>query len=78
MGDIDFDKELSIYLVEARRVLWNKKDDIYKDWNETKKAWTEFCVCLQEDSEAVDVFKKTCKYCHYFLTQKKISFLHFT
>ena len=59
MGDIDFGKELSIYLAEARPVLWDKTDDIYKDRNETKKAWTEVCICLQEDSEAVDVKKKS-------------------
>jgi hypothetical protein len=55
MGDIDFDKELSILLVEFRPVLWNKTDDIYKDRNETKEAWTDVCICIQEDFDAVDV-----------------------
>jgi len=72
IGDIDFDKELSIFLVEARHVLWNKTDDIYKDRNETKQAWREVCVCLQEDFEAVDVQKISChKYCHYLLNTAK-------
>jgi len=48
-GDFDFDIELSISLVEARPVLWDKTDDMYKEKNETKKAWTEVCICLQED-----------------------------
>jgi len=38
MGDFEFDIELLISLEEARPVLWDKTDDIYKDGNETKKA----------------------------------------
>ena len=53
MGDFEFDKELLISLMEARPVLWDKKDDIYKERIETKKAWTEVCTCLQEDFEAL-------------------------
>jgi len=33
--------------------------DIYKDWNETKKARTEVCVCLQKGFEASGDVKKT-------------------
>ena len=54
MGDFEFDTDLLISLVEARPVLWNKTDDIYKDRNETKKAWREVCICLQEDFEALN------------------------
>ena len=57
--DFDFDIELSICLVEPRPVLWNKMGDIYKDWNETKKARTEVCVCLQKGFEASGDVKKT-------------------
>ena len=46
MGDFEFDTDLLISLVEARPVLWDKTDDIYKDRNETKKAWREVCICL--------------------------------
>jgi len=55
--------------VEARPVLWDKTDDIYKDRNETKKAWADVCICLQEDFEALeDVQKSTCrKYRHNLL-----------
>jgi hypothetical protein len=53
MGDFEFDIDLLICLLEARRVFWDKTDDIYKDKNETKKAWREVCICLQEDSEAL-------------------------
>ena len=49
MGDFEFDTDLLISLVEARPVLWNKTDDIYKDRNERKKEWSEVCICLQED-----------------------------
>jgi hypothetical protein len=57
--DFNFDIELSIHLVEARPVLWDKMSDIYKDRNETKKSWTEVCVCLQEGFEASEYVKKT-------------------
>jgi hypothetical protein len=53
MGDFDFVIELLISLVEARPLLWDKTDDMYKDRNETKKAWTEVRICLQEDFEAL-------------------------
>jgi len=53
MGDFEFDIDLLISLVEARPVLWNKTDDIYKDRNEPKKAWKEVCICLQGDFEAL-------------------------
>jgi hypothetical protein len=58
MDDFEFDIDL-ISLVEARPVLWDKTDDIYKDRNETKKAWREICICLQEDFEALGVVKNT-------------------
>ena len=50
-------------------MLWDKTDDIYKDRNETKKAWADVCICLQEDFEALeDVQKSTCrKYRHNLL-----------
>jgi hypothetical protein len=53
MGDFEFDIDLLISLLEARPVLWDKTDDIYKDRNETKKAWGEVCIYLQEDFEAL-------------------------
>ena len=58
MGDFEFDTDLLISLVEARPVLWDKTDDIYKDRKETKNAWREVCICLQEDFEALDDVKK--------------------
>ena len=36
MGDFEFDTDLLISLVEARPVLWDKTDDIYKGRNEKK------------------------------------------
>jgi hypothetical protein len=59
MGDFEFDTDLLMSLVEARPVLWDKTDDIYKDRNETKKAWKEVCICLQEDFESLGDVKKT-------------------
>jgi hypothetical protein len=59
MGDFEFYTELLISLVEARPVLWDRTDGIYKDTNKTKKAWREVCICLQEEFEALDVKKKT-------------------
>ena len=67
MGDCEFDIGLLVSLVEARTVLWNKTD-IYKDRNETKMAWREVCICLQEDFEALDVQKNAfVEYCHNLL-----------
>jgi hypothetical protein len=57
-GDFHFDIELSVSLVVSRPVLWDKTDDSYKDRNKTKQAWTEVCVCLQEDFEALGDVKK--------------------
>jgi len=51
MGDFEFHSDLLISFVEDRPVLWDKTDDIYKDRKETKKAWREVCICLQEDFE---------------------------
>ena len=53
-----FDIELSISLVEASPVLWDKTDGIYKDWIETRNEWAEVCTCLQEDFEALGEVKK--------------------
>jgi hypothetical protein len=53
MGDFEFDIDLLISPVKTRPVLWDKTDGIYKDRNETKKAWREVCICLQEDFEAL-------------------------
>ena len=58
MDDFDFQIDLLISLVEASPVLWDKKDDIYKDRNETEKAWTEVCICLQKDFEDLGDVKK--------------------
>ena len=49
MGDFEFNIGLLISLVEARPVLRDKTDDIYRDRNETKKVRREVCICLQED-----------------------------
>ena len=59
MGDFEFVTDLLISLVEARPVLWDKTDGICKDRNETKKAWREVRICLQEDFEAVGDVQKT-------------------
>jgi hypothetical protein len=69
MGDFEFDTDLLISLVEASPVLWDKTDDIYKDRNETKKAWREICIYLQEDFEALGDHKKPAfvEYCHDLL-----------
>jgi hypothetical protein len=61
MDDFEFDIDLLISLLEARPVLWDKADDIYKDRNETNKACREVCICLQKDFEASgDVKKNFC------------------
>ena len=69
MGNIEFDTELLIFLVEARPVLWDKMDEISKDRNERKKACREVCICLQEDFEALRDVQKIAfaAYCHNLL-----------
>jgi len=51
MGDFEFD-------IDARPVLREKTENIYKDRNEMKKAWREVCICLQEDFVALGDVKK--------------------
>ena len=69
MGDFDFDIDLLISLLEARPVLWDKTNDIYKDRNETKTTWRKVCICLQEDFEALGGVQKNAfgEYCHNLL-----------
>jgi hypothetical protein len=57
-GDFQFDTDLLISLVEARPVLWDKTEDIYKDRIETKKSMARSLICLQEDFEALSDVKK--------------------
>ena len=59
MGDFDFDNDLLISLAEAMTVLWDKTDDIYKDRNETKRAWREVSICLQEEFSVLEDVQKT-------------------
>jgi hypothetical protein len=58
MGDFEFDTDVLICLVEARPGLWDKTHDIYKDRNEKKKAWSDVCICFQENFEALGEVKK--------------------
>ena len=58
MGDFEFDIDLLISLVEARPVLWDKTNDIYKKRTEMKMAWREVSICLQEIFEALRDFQK--------------------
>jgi len=44
MGDFEFDIDLLISLVEARPVLWNKTDDIYKDKRNEKGVERSLCL----------------------------------
>jgi hypothetical protein len=44
--------------VDDRPVMWDKTNGIYKDRIETKKTWTEVCLFLQEDLEALGYVKK--------------------
>jgi hypothetical protein len=69
MGDFEFDIDLLISMVEARPVLWDKTDDIYKDGNKTKKARREVSICLQEDFEALGDVQKNAlvEYCPILL-----------
>ena len=85
MGDFEFDIDLLLSLVDARPVLRDMTDDIYKDRNETKKAWWEVCICLQEDFEVLGDVKINAfgEYCHNLLntgdcnSYKLVFFLHF-
>jgi hypothetical protein len=44
VGDFEVNTELSVSLVEARRVLLYKTDNIFKDRIETKRARREVCT----------------------------------
>jgi len=58
IGDFELDIELLISLVDARPVLWDKKDDVCKDRIETKKARRDICLCLPKYFEALAYVKK--------------------
>jgi hypothetical protein len=71
MVDFEFDIDLFISLVEAKPVLWDKTDDIYKDRDETKKACREVCICFQDFEALRDVQKNTFgEYCHNLFNTK--------
>ena len=63
-------------------MLWDKTDDVYRDRNETKKAWREVCVCLQEHFETLQDAQKNAfgEYCHNLLNTADLNsyfFFHF-
>ena len=63
-------------------MLWDKTDDVYRDRNETKKAWREVCVCLQEHFETLQDAQKNAfgEYCHNLLNAVDLNsyfFFHF-
>jgi hypothetical protein len=65
MGHFEFGIEMLISLVGARPVLCNKKDNIFKDRMETKRAWRRIYICPQEDFEALGMLKNAFgEYCH--------------
>jgi hypothetical protein len=47
----EVDIEILISLVESKPALWDKTAEIYKDRNETKKAWVEVCSALTDGFE---------------------------
>jgi hypothetical protein len=51
MVDFEFDINLLISLVEARSVLWDKTDDIYKDRNETERHGEKFVFVFKKNSK---------------------------
>jgi hypothetical protein len=71
-GDFDFDIDLLISLVEARPVLWDKTDDIYKDRNETKRNEKGMEKSLYLSSRRIQSSRRCSKnafgeYCHNLL-----------
>jgi len=59
MGEFEFVTDLLISVVEAKPVLWEKTDNIYKERKETNKAWKEVCICLQDEFEALGDVQKS-------------------
>ncbi|XP_050311307.1 uncharacterized protein LOC126746927 [Anthonomus grandis grandis] len=55
---LEVDIEFLISLVEARPVLWDKTLSIYKDKNETNKAWRDICVLIKDDFKEMEVAEK--------------------
>lgn len=50
--NLDIDQLIS--LVEAKPVIWDKTLDIYKDRNETKKAWIEIFKEMNNEFENLE------------------------
>ena len=76
MDYFEFNTDLLISLMEARPVLWDKMDDIYKDRNKMKRAWEEVCICLQENFEALGDVKKTASLLFIFLISARKQLWH--
>ncbi|XP_076663647.1 uncharacterized protein LOC143366437 [Andrena cerasifolii] len=58
MDNFEINIELLITHVEGRPVLWDKTLDIYKDRNQTKKAWKEVCKKLKSNFEELSDTEK--------------------
>lgn len=58
MDNFEINIELLIMHVESRPVLWDKTLDIYKDRNQTKKAWKEVCKKLKINFEELSDTEK--------------------
>ena len=58
MDNFEINIELLITHVESRPVLWDKTLDIYKDRNQTKKAWKEVCKKLKSNFEELSDTEK--------------------
>lgn len=58
MDNFEINIELLITHVESRPVLWDKTLDIYKDRNQTKKAWKEVCKKLKGNFEELSDTEK--------------------
>ena len=58
MDNFEINIELLITHVQSRPVLWDKTLDIYKDRNQTKKAWKEVCKKLKSNFEELSDTEK--------------------
>lgn len=54
----DIDMEILISLVQERPVIWDKTSELYKNRDETKKAWQEIFLAVKNNFEELEEGEK--------------------
>lgn len=50
----EIDSKVLISLMESKPVLWGKTQEVFKDRNPSRNAWSEVCFALEPDFDVID------------------------